>query len=415
MIVIQLTEIEMRIWIVNHYAYAPFHSAGTRHYSLARELIKRGHEVLIISTSFYHKARQETRLQPGEVWKRELIDGVPFLWLRTPEYSGNNLARFWNILVFAGRVWMEVGIDNESKPDLIIGSSPDLFAAFAAERLAKKYDISFIMEIRDVWPQVLIDMGGFARHHPLIMIMERIEKYLYHKAKKIISILPKAIDHIIKQELLPEKIIWLPNGVAIDNVPEFRVCQNSEYFTLIYAGAHSVYSGLDTVLDAAEILEHEGWQHRIRIRLIGDGTEKARLQHSASIRKLQMISFEPPVSKVQIYSVLQEADAFLMLYKNAPVLKWGLCPNKLYDYMISGRPTIFAVGSSNNPVEEAQAGISVKPDAPRALADAIKALYQLPLDERMAMGTRGRDYVKKYHSFENLAQKLEKVLLDVIS
>ncbi|MDA1213489.1 MAG: glycosyltransferase WbuB, partial [Planctomycetota bacterium] len=83
----------MRLWIVNHYAYAPSHFAGTRHYSLARHLIRRGHDVTVISTSFFHKACEETRLADGEVYAREIIDGVPFHWMRTPPYKGNSIAR----------------------------------------------------------------------------------------------------------------------------------------------------------------------------------------------------------------------------------------------------------------------------------------------------------------------------------
>jgi len=69
----------MNLWIINHYAYAPDHCAGTRHWSLARRLIDRGHSVTVVSTSFFHKACAETRLAKGQAFRHELVDGVPFL------------------------------------------------------------------------------------------------------------------------------------------------------------------------------------------------------------------------------------------------------------------------------------------------------------------------------------------------
>lgn len=405
----------MRVWIVNHYAYAPFHSAGTRHYSLARELIKRGHEVLIISTSFYHKARQETRLQPGEVWKRELIDGVPFLWLRTPPYSGNTLARLWNMLVFTIRVWKEVGISQEKKPDVIIGSSPHLFAAWAAERLSRRYCIPFILEVRDIWPETLIELGNLSANHPLIWLMTKLEHYLYQRANIILTLLPGAVKYLKQKGANKQTIIWLPNGIDLENYFESIPVIQNKIFTLLYAGAHGIANGLDSILESAYILQCEGWSEHIHIYFIGDGAEKLKLQKTAMERKLHNVVFESALPKNKIYERLSQADAFVVTMKRSQLYRHGISFNKIYDYLAMSRPIVFGVEAFNNPVEEAKAGISVPPENPQAMANAIKTLAEMPLEERIAMGTRGREYVKKYHSFENLAKKLEKVLLDVIA
>src|SRR5699024_7654541 len=112
----------VKIWIINHYAYGPDQSAGTRHYSFAKELERRGHEVLVIASSFYHKGRVEARLGAGEKYRRESLEGVLFQWLRTPKYLNNPFKRLWNMSVFAWRVcfghWREGG----EKPNVIIGS-----------------------------------------------------------------------------------------------------------------------------------------------------------------------------------------------------------------------------------------------------------------------------------------------------
>ncbi len=406
--------VNIRVWIINQNAYSPSSSAGTRHFELARSLIRRGHEVLIIATSFYHKERKEIRLNPDETWKIEVINGVTFNWLRTPPYSGNNVARFWNMLVFTGRVWREVGIKEQSRPDVIIGSSPHLFAAWAAERLSMRYRIPFVLEIRDLWPEALVDLGGIPAGHPIIQLMALLESYLYRRATRIISVLPKAADYMVAKGAKRKNIVWLPNGIAVDSLPRAKPVKNNSVFSLMYTGAHSLYAGLEIVLDAAKILQQEGWENRVKIRLIGDGTLKPKLKELAEKQKNRIISFEPPVPKSQVHSLLRKADAFIMIFKNAPIYKWGISPNKLFDYMAAMRPVIFSVSSPYNPIKESGAGISVKPGDSRALANGIIALAKKPIAERRAMGQQGRAYVKKHHDYEKLGRKLENILFEIM-
>src|SRR3972149_11631694 len=125
----------MHVWIVNQHAYTPDHGTGTRHGSLARRLVELGHRVTVVSSSFFHSARRETRLRPGELYRREMAEGVTFLWLRTPPYEGNSLARLRNMLTFAWRVWRRCGPRDETRPDGAVGLRPHLFAARAAPGL----------------------------------------------------------------------------------------------------------------------------------------------------------------------------------------------------------------------------------------------------------------------------------------
>lgn len=403
----------MRIWIVHQNAYAPSHSASTRHYELSRELIKRGHEVLIIASSFYHKDRCETRLRSDELWKYETINGVQYLWLKTPPYKSNGIARLWNMLVFTFRALKRHGLDQQPKPDLVIGSSPHLFSPFAAMRIAASYCVPFVLEIRDMWPSVPIEMGGMSRWHPLMLLMAWLEKFYYRKASKVISILPFASGHIQETIGRSDHVEWVPNGSPLDEVSS--PSQHSNPLTFMYAGAHSVYSGLDVLIDAAQILEKEQWSDNVRIRLVGDGTEKLRLMKRVEDLGIEMISFEPPVPKSEVFNTLQSADAFLMIYKDTPLMRWGLCPNKLYDYMGASRPVVFGMATPNNPVEDSNSGISVKPQDAKSLADGIKRIALTDYETRVAMGTRGRKYVEDYHNFSVLGDKLEAVLLDVVN
>lgn len=156
----------MNIWIINQYAIPPDTAGITRAFVMARELIAHGHDVTIIASSFDHVSRTEKRLKSREGWKIEIFEGVRFLWLRTPAYSGNGLARVWNMSVFAVKALVEPSKHLLKEPDIIVGSSPHLFGALAAERLATRLNVPFVLEVRDLWPQSLIDLGNLSRGTP---------------------------------------------------------------------------------------------------------------------------------------------------------------------------------------------------------------------------------------------------------
>jgi glycosyltransferase involved in cell wall biosynthesis len=111
--------------------------------------------------------------------------------------------------------------------------------------------------------------------------------------------------------------------------------------------------------------------------------------------------------------MLQEADVFLMLLKDSPVFQWGVSPNKLFDYLVSARPVIYSVRSRFNPVEDAQAGLTVPPGDAPSLAKAILSMQGLSPMERWDMGLRGRQYVEQHYNLQKIVGKLEETLADL--
>lgn len=398
----------MKVWIVNHYALPPDEAGGTRHYTLAKELKKLGHEPYLIASSFDH-AKRKDRLPEGSTGVSLLEErlGIPFLWVRTPGYQTNDGARAKSMLEFGRAILNPKATEALPTPDIILGSSPHLFAALAAQRLAKRYRVPFVMEIRDLWPQSLIDLAGYKPTHPIVIGLGLIEKYLYRKAARIVTLLPKSAEYIASHGGSSDKIVWIPNGVDFDLAPTQQQPIPPGTFDVMYAGAHGVANGLDTVLDAAARLKD---RINIRFRLIGDGPEKARLVKRAADEGLTNVVFQDPVPKRDIYKVYTEASVFMMNLKESPVFKWGISPNKLWDYMLSARPVIFAVNSSNTPVGDAGCGVEIQADSGEALAEAIVKLKETPLAERMAMGLRGRQYVEQNHAFTILGKRLEEAL-----
>lgn len=403
----------MRIWIINHYALPPTTAGGTRHYNFARQLIARGHEVTIIAANlshFTHTYNQEANYQPGDIDQRYV---VPFIWIPTPVYKSNTIARFWNMLVFSWRLQCNKYLKRQSLPDVIIGSSPQIFAAFSAEILARRLKKPFVLEVRDLWPESLVDLGRFTARHPLIKMMKYMEQYLYRRAKKVISLLPSADKYLVASGVDPAHILWLPNAIDTDILPPATTLTQSHCFTVMYAGAHGVANDLDTLIAAAKLLQMRNLHTNIRICLVGAGPAKEKLQQRVRDEKITCVEFVPAVAKEKIYTVLNHADAFLMLLKSSPVFRWGISPNKLFDYLLMSRPVIFAVDTPFNPIEKYNAGISIMPSDPEALANAIHQLSLLSKAELAAMGQRGKEYVLQQHSVQGLTDALENLICEV--
>jgi len=178
---------------------------------------------------------------------------------------------------------------------------------------------------------------------------------------------------------------------------------------------HGLANDLDSILDTAAILKHQGWSERVSFRLVGDGPHKARLVERACEEGLDMVQFEPHVPRSEIYSLLQEADAFVITLRAANLFsRYGVSPNKLFDYLASGRPIIFAVDSLNNPVGESGGGITVPSEDPESMAQAIIRLANMSSQERWAMGLKGRRHVEQEYDHAKLADRIEMVLHDVV-
>jgi glycosyltransferase involved in cell wall biosynthesis len=402
------------LWIFNHYAVTPDLPGGTRHFDFGKELVKRGYEVTIFASGFQHGSMRYVRGSFKKDFIVEELDGVRFVWIKTSPYSGNNWKRVINMLSYSVRAYNVARKLNIEKPDIIIGSSVHLFAVFTAYLLSKKYKTPFIMEVRDLWPQTLIDMG-MPKWHPFVIVLGVLERLLYKRANKIITLLPKAHEYIEELGIPKNKIVWIPNGVDLERFnfskDDSLKCDKSS-FIITYTGAIGKANNLDILVKAADILKTD--YPKIKFLVVGEGPEKERLVRIVREKNLNNIQFNALVPKNEVSKILYKSDALILLLRNSPLYKYGISLNKLFDYLASGKPIIFSSNSINNPVEEAEAGITVPPDNPEKLAEAIIMLYKMSEEERAEMGRNGRSYVEKYYSIPVLADKLESVIRSLL-
>lgn len=398
------------IWMVNQYAITPDLPGGTRHYDLATELVRRGFRVKVFASDVNLALRTRTKLRPGELYHVEPWDGVEFVWVRAAEYQGNDWRRFRNMIAFAAN-FLRVArrLRAECRPDVIIGSSPHPFAAVAAQRASASLGAHFLLELRDLWPQALIDVGGLTESHPAARLMRFLERYLYARAERVIVLAQGSRGYLERRGVSPERVLFLPNGVHLGHfqpsVPreEARGRYGFTEFTLIYTGAHGPCNSLETILRAGALLH----DLPVRFALVGDGPSRNDLIRLAESEGIANVRFLPPVPKGEIPNLLSAADAAVITLKNAPAFAYGISPNKLFDYMAAARPVICAVpGDMARLVEEAQAGLVCPPEDAAALARTVRHLLAMPEEARAALGRNGRAHLEKEYRREALVDLL---------
>jgi glycosyltransferase involved in cell wall biosynthesis len=405
------------IWILNHYAMPPYMPGGTRHYDLSQELIKKDYEVTIFSSGFSHDKKDYLKLFKEKQYITEDYGKLKFVWLKTTSYKKSNYKRTINMISYLTKILKVVR--SFPKPDIIIGSSVHPLAVVAAWWLSKKYKAKFIFEVRDLWPQTPIDMKIINANSITAKLLYGWEKFMYQKANKIIILLPNAKNYIESKGISNEKIVWIPNGVNLEQFdnpkqldPDSNLVQllrkNKNNFKVIYTGAHGPANGLSVIIDAATILQRN--LNKIHFFLIGAGAEKDKLQYDAEKYNLKNINFFSPIPKEQIPDLLRYADLLLHCFAPIDVFKYGISPNKIYDYLASRKPIIMSVKTSNNIVQDAMAGIVVEPGNAEDLVKGIVKIQKMAPEERQKLGVNGRAYVEKYHNTRVLADILENIL-----
>lgn len=411
------------LWVLNHYAIAPGSPGGTRHYDLACQLVKKGWEVTIFASSFDHHTHSEKHLQAGERFKEEIYNGVRFVWLKTTSYKGNSWRRVVNMFSYTLRVLIYgFKYGKQQKPQVIIGSSLHPFAAWTGYILSRCFKCPFVFEVRDLWPQTLIDLGKASPFHPVVVLLRWLELFLYRRAVKTIVLLPGAHKYIQSRGIPAEKIFFLPNGVDLARYDkkdyvlppalEEVVGNLKNKVLFVYAGSHGLANSLDTLLDAARILKENGVNH-VHLLLIGDGPEKSRLMQRAGKEGLSNVTFADPVPKDSVPSLLNKAFGGIFCLVPSPLYNYGISLNKIFDYMAAGLPVIMTGQAFGNPISISGGGIVLPGGNAEALA---KAMSDLANDTGKAsdMGKKARSYVEKEHSMEVLGNRLNDLLTGLL-
>jgi glycosyltransferase involved in cell wall biosynthesis len=410
------------VWIVNHHASLPDQASGNRHFMLAKQLVGRGREVTIFAASFGHHSGIERRLKSRNLYRTESYDGIRFVWLRTTPYQGNDWRRQVNMLSFL--VVFLVVQTRERRPDFVIGSTVHPFAAFGGWLAARFRGARFAFEIRDLWPQTLVDLGAMRVGSPGERLLRGLEAFLVRRASVVITLLPGVRDYLAERGLPTEHVVYIPNGADLeafaaaappDDLPatvehgmrEIARLRAEGRFVVGYFGAFGRVNRVDVIARAAAVAERRD-PGRIGVVLIGNGPERPEVERLAAGDPA--VAFGPPVPKSTVPLILRAVDATVVHTTYTPVYRYGISFNKLFEYMAAERPVVFACDSAYDPVAATGAGITVRPDDPDLLADAFLELARATPEARAAMGSAGRDYVTREHNLAILGETLDLVV-----
>jgi glycosyltransferase involved in cell wall biosynthesis len=409
----------VNLLLINHYAGSPLHGMEYRPHLMARAWQRQGHLVRVVTGSYSHlRSRQPVVEEP---FQREVVEGVEFCWLRTPAYQGNGVGRVRNMAAFVSGLYRhEARITEGFRPDVVISSSTYPLDAVPARAIARRHGAQLVHELHDLWPLSPMLLGGMSRFHPFIAVMQWGEDYAYRNADRVVSMLPCTEPHMREHGLAPGKWAYVPNGIDIEEweasreplpleaVERIEGLRARFPFLVGYAGAHGVANALGTVPEIAAQVAEAG----VGLVLVGQGPEKAALQAQVKERGLANVLFLPVLARRAVPAFLGKMDGLYLAFARHRLYRYGVSPNKLFDYLMAGRPVVYAIQEDvgNDLVTEARCGLSVPPDEPAAIAGAVRKLAALGAAERTELGERGRQFVQEHHSYDVLSRRFLEAL-----
>lgn len=407
----------MHILYINHYAGSPRHGMEYRPHYMARHWVRMGHEVTVIAASVSH-LRYKAPEVPADM-SEEMIDGVRYVWLKTPRYAGNGMRRVANMAAFVLKLFrLKRIVVKRFSPDVVIASSTYTWDIFPAHAIARSAGAKLVFEVHDLWPLTPMELGGMSRWHPFILSLQWGENYACRHADAVVSMLPLADAHLCEHGMAREKFHYVPNGIELSEwqaqtagLPQthrevLERCRRQGSFVVCYAGSHGLSDALNILLDAARLVGNRP----IEFVLVGHGPHKAQLQSMVDQMGLKNVHFLSPVPKEAIPDLLRNMDGLFIGGQKQPLYRFGISPNKIMDYMAAGKPIINAIEAGNDFVGDAGCGYTVKAEDAEALAQAFVRLMSLPAEERERMGLAGKAYVRANHDYASLAQKFLRAL-----
>ncbi len=439
----------MHVLLIHQAFVGPGEAGGTRHYELARHCVDRhGFRFTVVASPVSYLSGQRAASAGDTVSSGEAGRGTAGGGRRVSnpgvagveDYAGVRVLRayapatlhrsfLWRIIAFLNFMITSALLAFRAGPaDVVMGTTPPIFQAVSAWLVAAVRRRPFLLEVRDLWPEFAVDMG-ILKNPVLIALARWLERFLYARASHLLVNSPAYRDYLLGKGIAAEKITFIANGVdadMFDTNPErgrdFRRAWDLEdRFVVTYAGALGAANDIPTLLQAARralsalgttsTTRHGagGAGSRIQFLLVGDGKERQKLEAIKEEWKLDNVTFTGTVPKAAMPEVLAASDACVAILQDIPMFRTSY-PNKVFDYMAAGRPTILAIdGVIRQALEAAQGGLFVPPGDDEALAAAVVTLAADP-DRARAMGEAARAYVLKHFDRRQQADEFAALL-----
>ena len=368
----------MKVLYIHQYFNTPEQPGGTRSYWITKELINRGHQAVMITS---------TRL-PNVETGRKNVDGIEVIYLQN-SYS-NYMSKTQKVRSFLRFMSLAVSIGKKEKDvDIVYATSTPLTVGYVALRLKAIRKWRYIFEVRDLWPEFPIQIGAI-RNPLVISFLRFIEKQIYKKAEHVVALSPGMKEGVVSTGIPETKVSMIPN---MSKPEEFYPRKKSMYyaekfsidvekFNIIHFGSMGRANGLQYIVETAKLFqEHE--EKTVNFIFVGDGATRPILKELAIRYQLTNVQFVEPQKMDVLSEIVNLCDVSVVSFVNLPIL-YTNSPNKLFDSLSAGKPVVVnSAGWTKDLVEKNNCGFYVDPQKPEDFFEKVmrcKDNYNL-LDE----------------------------------
>lgn len=412
-----------KIWIINHYASHMLFDKGGRHYYLAKYLEAAGYSPVVICANTQNFQTDQVYFDNDNLWTEEVAEEIhtPFVYVKARRYKGNGKQRIFNMMDFYRNVKktaFEYAKKN-GKPDVIIASSVHPLTMVAGIKLAKKFGVKCISEVRDLWPESIVAYSAkWTRTNPIMKALYAGEKWIYKKSDAVIMTWAGGYDYIKDQgwqNKIPEaKVIHISNGVDLEpyvkNIKEHPYedsdLSDVNYKNFIYTGSIKKVNNLAVLVSAAKRLKELG-NTTARILVFGDGDELEALKKDAS--SLDNIVFKGRVPKQCVPSILSQGYVSILHNSSTALDKYGQSQNKFFEYLAAGRPILMTYSVGHSVIRNNKCGVELDVQSPDSIAQAIVSLCEVNDSEYQNYCKNAAECAKKY-DYKELCNQLISVI-----
>jgi glycosyltransferase involved in cell wall biosynthesis len=354
---------------------------ATRLHEHARRWVRAGHRVTVVTCAPNFPRGEVFEGYENRWLSRETVDGIEVWRVKTFITANSGFAlRTLDFLSFM--VMGVLGGLLPRRPDLVVASSPQFFAAVGGWVLSVLRRRPFVFEVRDLWPASIAAVGAM-RESRLLRLLERVELFLYRRAARIVTVTHAFREDLVARGVPEEKIDVVTNGVDLERyAPRDRDASVAREFgvegrlVIGYLGTHGMAHALESVLDAAEAVRD---LDEVRFLFVGSGAAREGLVAEARRRGLTNVLFHGPQPKERMPELWGLCDAALVHLKDMAVFE-TVIPSKIFEAMGMGRPVLLASpdGEAAGIVRDTGCGLWVPAEDPTALADAVRRLATDP-------------------------------------
>lgn len=408
----------MRVLLVTHYFPPEVGAPQARLSELARHWAEAGLDVTVLTGMPNHPTG---RLHPPyrrAVLRRENRDGCRIIrtWLYATPNEGVLRKTLGHLSFMASSLLL--GAWRTGPCDIVVVSSPTFFSIGSAWLLARIRRARLVVEVRDLWPAIFVELGVLTNHH-VIRVLERLELAAYRAADAVVVVSEGFRDDLVRRGVPAGKVTTIRNGVDLDRfgigAATDRTATRAHLGAadgdtlVLYLGAHGISQGLPGIAEVAGTLRTEP----IHFAFVGEGADKQRLRDT--VRRLgleQQVTLLPAVSSDEVPALLAAADVCLAPLRDVPLFSTFI-PSKIFEYLAAERAVVGAVrGESARILEEAGAVVVDPGDGP-ALASALRELAGDSPRHR-EMGRRGRAHVARHFDRRVLAATYRQLLQSLV-